>query len=577
MRALLLALWASAAACAHGAAASYRVTDRPPRLAGRAPWGIFFEVRSLAGTPHATLAAREFKGGLGEASGAGGRMRGAHVRAHVSPQGVSAVLPARGPRAATASRPRIPHRQSQGGVSGTAFSFRIKTLTLPSPSPSRRARTKEIGRAGDGGLYAEALANGDYESQGRLGGGLDAGRDVPDASDFAPWTVAPPAAAIRSGCAAPRATLDGSSAPFSSNPAALRLDLSAGGCSASLRNPGWHGIKVDAKEPYPGPWFALSMYLAVDERMSDADCDDVFVQAQLLCGAPGSGGEVLAHNARFASQASGQGWERVAANMTVDSAASQRCAAGASAATAHLQLTLEARGGGRGGSCIVRLDHVSLTPGDAVRGLFRRDLFDALAALKPGFLRFPGGNYIEGTDEATRWNWKTTVGRREARPGHYNSAWGYWVTDSLGLYELLELADALGAAPLFAVSTGYTLKGKYMPENETATLVQDAVDAVRFANGNATGGDAYGELRATMGRAEPFNLMHFEIGNEEKNMTIYAQRYPLFAAAIRAVEPGATLVASGRWGWPVKGNPCLEGARCDLWDGEGAHHACCLL
>ena len=48
MRALLLALWASAAACAHGAAASYRVTDRPPRLAGRAPWGIFFEVRSLA-------------------------------------------------------------------------------------------------------------------------------------------------------------------------------------------------------------------------------------------------------------------------------------------------------------------------------------------------------------------------------------------------------------------------------------------------------------------------------------------------------------------------------------------------
>ena len=66
------------------------------------------------------------------------------------------------------------------------------------------------------------------------------------------------------------------------------------------------------------------------------------------------------------------------------------------------------------------IDSVSLIPSDAVRGLFRRDLFERLEQLRPGFVRMPGGNYLEGHGPRTFWNWKHTLGAPETRSGHYN-------------------------------------------------------------------------------------------------------------------------------------------------------------
>ena len=71
------------------------------------------------------------------------------------------------------------------------------------------------------------------------------------------------------------------------------------------------------------------------------------------------------------------------------------------------------------------LDGISLKHTDAVEGLFRKDIFDKIKAMKPGFVRSPGGNYLEGFGLRTRWDWKATVGPAAARPGHYNAAWGY--------------------------------------------------------------------------------------------------------------------------------------------------------
>jgi alpha-N-arabinofuranosidase len=36
----------------------------------------------------------------------------------------------------------------------------------------------------------------------------------------------------------------------------------------------------------------------------------------------------------------------------------------------------------------------------------RRDIIERLAAMHPAFLRFPGGNYLEGGTIETRFNWK---------------------------------------------------------------------------------------------------------------------------------------------------------------------------
>ncbi len=92
-------------------------------------------------------------------------------------------------------------------------------------------------------------------------------------------------------------------------------------------------------------------------------------------------------------------------------------------------------------------DLVSLFPPtyDNTPNGLRTDLMQKLTALHPGYFRVPGGNYLEGNTLSTYFNWKTTVGPIENRPGHYNSAWGYWSQDGMGLLEYLEMAEEVGA------------------------------------------------------------------------------------------------------------------------------------
>ena len=54
----------------------------------------------------------------------------------------------------------------------------------------------------------------------------------------------------------------------------------------------------------------------------------------------------------------------------------------------------------------------------------REDLAELVADLSPRFLRFPGGNFIEGYAPQSAFMWKNTVGPVEQRPGHMG-VWGY--------------------------------------------------------------------------------------------------------------------------------------------------------
>ena len=64
----------------------------------------------------------------------------------------------------------------------------------------------------------------------------------------------------------------------------------------------------------------------------------------------------------------------------------------------------------------VDVEHVSLFPADTRNGL-RPDLVQKLADLKPGVFRFPGGCIVEGTDLATRYQWKNSVDRWKTEKG----------------------------------------------------------------------------------------------------------------------------------------------------------------
>lgn len=116
------------------------------------------------------------------------------------------------------------------------------------------------------------------------------------------------------------------------------------------------------------------------------------------------------------------------------------------------------------------------------------------AALHPGYMRIPGGNYLEGDTIATRFDWQTTIGPLIQRPGHFNSAWGYWSEDGMGLLVLLE-----------------------------------------------------GHQRALDGHPAPFNVKMVEIGNEDffdTSGSYNAYRYPMFYDALHAADPSLQFIAT---------------------------------
>eukprot|EP00727_Mastigamoeba_balamuthi_P007029 m51a1_g2947 hypothetical protein (627) ;mRNA; f:622779-625143 len=365
---------------------------------------------------------------------------------------------------------------------------------------------EEINFAGEGGLYAELIRNRDFEAMGR--GDLGKGGE----GNLRPWQVKG------------TVSIDTSTAPFQANGHVVKI---VG--SATLTNPGFWGISCVQGKTYKGSFYA-SGSASISFRLTTATGASASTTATV--------------------RTEGSGWRKYTYTLAGTTAAP----------SASFEAAVTASGA-------VFLDSISLFPGDAVQGLFRKDLFERLKGLKPAFVRFPGGSYLEGYSLNTRWQWKKTIGLPESRPGHMNDVWGYWDTDGLGLYEYLLLCEALGAKPVLSIFTGYTLDRKYTALSESQVFAQEAVEAVEFAIGNS--GTQYGKIRAQMGHAAAFGLDTIEVGNEEYLIAEYAQHYKLITQAVWARFPSIKVIGNGdcQNGVDVKkGNPCLTGQTCNLWD-----------
>jgi alpha-L-arabinofuranosidase len=147
---------------------------------------------------------------------------------------------------------------------------------------------------------------------------------------------------------------------------------------------------------------------------------------------------------------------------------------------------------------------------------------------------------------------KKTVGPIEERPGHLNKNWNYRVSDGLGSHEFLQLCEDLGAEPLFVVNVGLG-HGWTVDYLNIGEYIQEALDAIEYANGNAS--TVYGAMRIANGHPEPFNLRLIEIGNENYQTTAsqqsdhYAERYAQFRTAIMEKYPYAILIGNVEaWG-----------------------------
>jgi alpha-L-arabinofuranosidase len=228
------------------------------------------------------------------------------------------------------------------------------------------------------------------------------------------------------------------------------------------------------------------------------------------------------------------------------------------------------------------LDVVSLFPEDTWkqrRNGLRADLVQALADLRPGFVRFPGGCIVEGKDLANAYRWKDTIGDIAARRQNWNRwqdaveirAPQYHQTYGLGFFEYFQLCEDIGAAPLPVLNCGMACQyqsRQLVPLSAIDPFVQDALDLIEFANGPVT--SPWGARRAALGHPAPFGLRLLAIGNEQWGEP-YFERYLLFHKAIKARFPEIQIVSSAGPGvddanWRLAWQKFQSGIPADLVD-----------
>ncbi|WP_145926693.1 alpha-L-arabinofuranosidase C-terminal domain-containing protein [Amycolatopsis orientalis] len=367
---------------------------------------------------------------------------------------------------------------------------------------------EDINRAADGGLYAELVQNRSFEY------------DKADNASYTPLTSwAPTSLGGGTGTAQ---VADDDQRLNERNRRYLRLDLASG--EYGVANSGYNsGIRVEKGKQYDFSVFART---------------DRAAGTPLTVAVTDPAGKALADPLRV--QVRGDGWVKYSGAVR------------ARESSALGRLALTASGGGT-----LRLDMVSLFPHDTYKNRpngMRADLAEKIAALKPGFVRFPGGCLVNTGShrgyEAPDWErkrsyqWKDTIGPVEQRATNANF-WGYNQSYGIGYYEYFQFSEDIGAMPLPVVPALVTGCGQNRATDDPALLrrhIQDTLDLIEFANGPVT--SAWGRKRAEMGHPAPFNLTHVGVGNEENLPDEFFARFTEFRKAIAAKYPGITVISN---------------------------------
>jgi alpha-N-arabinofuranosidase len=169
------------------------------------------------------------------------------------------------------------------------------------------------------------------------------------------------------------------------------------------------------------------------------------------------------------------------------------------------------------------LDNASLMPENSVGG-WRRDVVDAVRALKPGIIRF-GGSALDDSNLGD-FHWQDTIGNPDHRTPF--RAWGGLQPVGPGLEEIVQFCRAVGAEPLICLRF-------------TGSTPAEAARQVEYFNGAAD--TQMGALRARNGHAQPYKIQYWQVGNERSGPD-YEARLPAFCSAIRKVDPSVRLLSS---------------------------------
>ncbi len=344
---------------------------------------------------------------------------------------------------------------------------------------------EDINYAADGGLWAELVQNGDFEY------------DPHDRMGDRNWNAST-AWSLQG-----EATLDYKALGVSQNNShAVRMTVTERQLGAALCNHGWDGIAVKK-----GAKYNLSLSLqggSVEVALIDGD-------------------RTLAK----ATLKGGKQWKDVKAVLRP------------TADCNNAQLSIRPLKAGS-----VTMDMVSLLPQDTYKGHgLRRDLCETLAALKPRFMRFPGGCVAHGDGLHNMYNWKETIGPLRDRKPQRN-IWGYHQSRRMGYFEFFQFCEDMGMEPLPIVPAGVPCQNSSdggggqqggIPMEQMGAYIQDVLDLIEWANGDAT--TEWGRKRIAQGHKAPFGLKMLGIGNEDLISPTFTERYLMICKAVHEKYP----------------------------------------
>lgn len=203
------------------------------------------------------------------------------------------------------------------------------------------------------------------------------------------------------------------------------------------------------------------------------------------------------------------------------------------------------------------IDLVSLFPQKTFKNRkngLRADLAQAIADIKPRFMRFPGGCLAHGNGLDNIYRWKNSIGKLEERKPDFN-LWGYHQTMGLGYYEYFQFCEDIGAEPLPVLAAGVPCQNSShhhqtgiagqqggIPLNEMEAYIQDILDLIEWANADKN--TTWGKLRAAAGHPAPFNLKYIGIGNEDLISEVFKERFAMIYKAIKAKYPAITVIGT---------------------------------
>lgn len=165
-----------------------------------------------------------------------------------------------------------------------------------------------------------------------------------------------------------------------------------------------------------------------------------------------------------------------------------------------------------------------------IRG-YRKDVVEALRAIKVPVVRWPGGCF------ADQYDWRDGIGPRDKRPVRPNASWGGEDDNQFGTHEFMDFAELIGAKAYLSINVGTGSPREMSQWLEYIT---------------ADGHSSLAQERRANGRDKPWKLDYVGIGNEmwgcggSMRPQFYADVYRQYATFIHAPEQSPiTRIASG--------------------------------